>query len=162
MRALELWLAQRGPTLASTLDSSREPICDMVSTRLANSFPLLCYDPSRTDAVPFQQNTFHETPRRFHRLLLVLLNFQALNVIEREYRWGWSLLQRYGVERYHLLAQVRFYFEAAQANVRLDGEDRAQIERLEAMILRTIERVTLAELSPRRNGHSHGNGVHPH
>jgi len=34
------------------------------------------------------------------------LQFQTLAVVEREYRWGWGILQRYGVERQHLLALV--------------------------------------------------------
>jgi hypothetical protein len=120
-------------------------------SRLAAAFPNLCYDPTRTDALVFQQHSFHETPRRFHRLLQVLLHFQASIVIEREYSWGWKILQRYGVERYHMLAQVRFYFEESRANVQLEAEDAVQFARLEAMILQVIEQVTAVGPAARSN-----------
>jgi hypothetical protein len=162
MLTLEEWLAQRGAGLATALDNHRELICGTVSTRLATSFPTLCYDASRADAQAFQQHTYHETPRRFHRLLQVMLHFQAIEVIEREYRWGWPVLQRYGVERYHLLAQVRFYFEAARAHLRIGEADRTQLEELEAMILQIISQVAHTPAAAQSNGHLHSNGVHPH
>ncbi len=80
MRTLKRWIALRGPAIATALDSSREPICDAVALTLATAFPALCYDPARSDALDFQQRTYHETPRRFHRLLQVLLIFQAPEV----------------------------------------------------------------------------------
>src|ERR1043165_9537557 len=135
MLKIEAWLAERGPRIAETLESQREPICDSVSNQLATEFPTLRYDPSRYDPLTFQQPTYRETPRRFHRLIQVLLCLQSLQVIEREYRWGWPVVRRYGVERYHMYAQVRWYFEAARAYVALHPEDVAQIDLLAAEIL---------------------------
>ena len=94
MLKFEAWLAGRGPSIAEALEKQREQICESVSNQLATNFPKLCYDPTRYDAVAFQELTYHETPRRFHRLLQVLLRLQSLAVIEREYRWGWPVVQR--------------------------------------------------------------------
>jgi len=158
---LDAWLARRGNVVAATLDSSHESICDRVSARLAAQFPTLCYDAGRPDAYAFQQHTFHETPRRFHRLLQVLLQFQALEVIEREYRWGWPILQRYGVDQRHLLAQVQFYFEAVRDVAPLDGDDQEPLAELEAAILQVVEQVTRLSRLDHNNGHRSLNGFHP-
>lgn len=160
MHHLDPWLAQRGPALAVALESQREPICDEVASRLATTFPTLCYDPGRPDAQQFQQQTYQETPRRFHRLIQVLLLFQTLSVIEREYRWGWPLLQRYGVERRHLLTHIRFYFEGTRAKVALSAEDVANLALLEAEILAIVEQVTRPEANPHSNGRLRSNGIH--
>ena len=162
MLTLEKWLAHRGAGMAAALDNRRETICGTVSARLATSFPKLCYDESRADALAFQQHAYHETPRRFHRLLQVLLQFQSIEVIEREYRWGWPVLQRHGVERHHLLAQVQFYFEAARAHLPIDDIDLKLLDELETAILQIISQVTHTLVAVQRNGHLNGNGVHPH
>ena len=162
MSTLEQWLAQRGSGMALALDNYREPICGTVSTRLATSYPTLCYDSSRADALAFQQHTYHETPRRFHRLLQVLLHFQSIEVIEREYRWGWPVLQRHGVKSHHLLAQVQFYFEAAHSHLIFEDLDRTQLDELETAILQIITQVTHTPTAAQANGHLNGNGFHPH
>jgi hypothetical protein len=142
MLVLETWMEQRGPVVAAALDSQAEMICGQVSARLASEFPTLCYFPSRIDAVAFQQHTFREVPLRFHRTVQALLFSSSLAIIEREYRWGWAILTRYGVTQEHLLAQIRWYFEAAQAFTQLDADDRAQLSALAAATLAAVERVT--------------------
>jgi len=161
MLKLEVWLAQSGPRIAEALESQRELICDSVSNQLATSFPTLCYDPTRYDAIAFQQLTYHETPRRFHRLVQVLLLLQSLEVIEREYRWGWPVVRRYGVERHHMFAQVRWYFEAAREHVALNPEDGAQMNDLATAILRIIEAVTSDPLPTQIDTPVRKNGFHP-
>lgn len=142
MLNLDAWLVRHGPGIAGALESQREPICDSVSDQLATNFPTLCYDPTRYDALAFQQLTYRETPRRFHRLMQVLLCFQSFEVIEREYRWGWPVVHRYGVKRYHLLAQVRWYFDAVYVHVPLRPEDGAQMSDLAIATLQIVEDVT--------------------
>jgi hypothetical protein len=161
MLKLEAWLAGYGSGIAAALEYQREPICDIVSNQLATRFPTLCYDSTRCDAIAFQQLTYHETPRRFHRLLQVLLCLQSLEVIEREYRWGWPVVQRCGVERHHLLAQVRWYFDAARVYVPLQHEDHAQMNELAATILRIIEEVTSDTLPTPLDALVRANGYHP-
>src|SRR3954469_10737766 len=132
MLTLDTWLATRGPGFATVLESRREQICDMVAARLASAFPTLCYDPHRPDALEFQRITFYQTPRRFHRLIQVVLLLQSLEVIEREYRWGWPLLQRFGVTQQHMLSQARWYFEVSYALTTPDPIDMPYLEALEA------------------------------
>jgi hypothetical protein len=156
MQSLEAWLAERGPQVAAALEQKRESICEIVAARLETTYPRLCYDPGRSDALAFQQQTFRETPRRFHRLMQVLLQFHAPEVIERGYRWGWALLQRYGVERSHLLTQVRSYFEAAHANAALDAIDRAYLRDLEVTVLHIIGEITTRHNQCRAIGASMG------
>lgn len=138
MAPSEEWLAQRGPVIARLLDDQREPICVAVSSRLSMNFPSLCFDPSRPDAHAFQQRTFDETPRRFHRLVQVVLVLQTLEVITREYSWGWQVVSRYGVQPHHMLAQVRWYFESAQAHISLPPTDRVQMRDLEAAVFQRV------------------------
>jgi hypothetical protein len=161
MGAFEDWLVQRGPVIARALDERREPICDAVSSRLAMSFPTLCFDASRPDAHAFQQRTFHETPRRFHRLLQVVLVLQTLEVITREYQWGWPVVSRYGVQPHHLLFQVRWYFEAAQAQTIQRPEDSARMAYLATTILRAIEEITSGRSPTHQNNGASKNGFHP-
>lgn len=161
MLKLEAWLAKRGPSIAEALEHQRELICDGVSNQLATNFPTLCYDPTRYDAIAFQQLTFRETPRRFHRLVQVLLRLQSLEVIEREYRWGWPIVRRYGVERHHLLAQVRWYFDAAHMHVHLQLEDGAQMRDLANTTLCIIEEVTGDALPRPPDAPIRTNGFHP-
>ena len=128
--------------MASALDDQREQICAEVTARMAAAFPLLCYDPTRPDAIAFQQQTFRETPQRLHRLIQAVLRFHVLTVVEHEYQWGWTILPRYGVEQHHLLAQMRFYFAEARARAMMSSEDRTSFDSLEATILQIIEDIT--------------------
>ena len=161
MGAFEVWLTQRGPVIAPMLDDQREPICAAVSSRLAMNFPTLCFDPDRPDAHAFQQRTFHETPRRFHRLVQVVLVLQTMAVITREYRWGWEVISRYGVQQHHMLAQVRWYFEAARAHVMLPPEDGARMDDLATSILRIVKDVTSDPLYPPADQSTRTNGFRP-
>lgn len=138
---LEEWLSARGPAVAQALDQQRESLCARVSTYLAETYPSLGYDPKRRDAIAFQQKTFRETPRRFHQILQTALQFRTLTVIEREYRWGHDLLQRYHVTQHHLRAPVTQYFAAARALVALDDSDQHGLDEVEATILAMIKRV---------------------
>ena len=72
----------------------------------------------------------------------MLLQLQSLEVIEREYRWGWPVVRRYGVERHHLLAQVRWYFDAIHIHATLQPDDGPHMNDLAKVILRIIEQVT--------------------
>jgi hypothetical protein len=170
MLTFDSWLATRGPGFAMVLESQREKICDSVASRLASAFPTLCYDPNRPDALEFQQLTYSQTPRRFHRLIQVVLLLQSLEVIEREYRWGWPILQRYGVGRQHLLSQVHWYFEGSHALAAPDPVDVPYLEALEGKVLQMIEQITVVALPAyapvegiiRTNGHRNGHtpGAH--
>ena len=73
MQTFDQWSASRGEMVAEAIDAHREVICQRVSTRLAKSFPKLCYTPVRQNARAFQQSSFYETPRRFHRLVPVVV-----------------------------------------------------------------------------------------
>ena len=96
---LEQWLFNSGPAYAERLEAQADPLCRSVTTLMMTAYPDLCYLPNRPDAATFQQRTFTETPKRFHRLMQVVLRFQTLMVIDREYRWGWPIMQRFGVSR---------------------------------------------------------------
>jgi hypothetical protein len=163
MLTLDTWLATRGPGFAMVLESRREQICDMVAARMASAFPTLYYDPHRPDALEFQRLTFHQTPQRFHRLIQVVLLLQSLEVIEREYRWGWPVLQSYGVARQHLLSQVRWYFEVAHALTTPDPIDAPYLEALEGKVLQIIDQITMVALPayPPGDGNTRSNGHLP-
>jgi hypothetical protein len=161
MRKLAAWLDGYGPGIAEALEHQREPICDNVSNQLAARFPTLCYDATRYDAIAFQQLTYHETPRRFHRLVQVVLYLKSLEVIEREYHWGWPIMRRYGVERHHMLAQARWYFDAVRIYVPLSHEDHAQMSDLATAILCIIETVTSDALPTQGDAPVRTNGYHP-
>ncbi len=125
MQSLETWLGARGHTLAQTLDLRREAICEQVTRKLATSYPDLCPNLPAEDPEISQQIMFQQTPQRFHTMLLAALRFGTLAIIEREYRWLWGIVRRFGVERLHLLQQVHWYFEAVDTLVQLSREDRA-------------------------------------
>ena len=161
MGALEEWLAQRGPAIAQALDAEREPICAAVSSHLAMAFPTLCYDSTRPDALAFQQRTFRETPRRFHRVLQVVLLLQTLEVITHEYRWGWPVIARYGVERHQVIMQVRWYFEAARTYAALQPTDAAPMSELAATILQIINQITADPTATPAGDPIRRNGFHP-
>ena len=153
---LDAWLAARGSQLSTALDKHGEKICAVVSTRLAATFPLLCYDSARGDAEFFQQHMFQEVPRRFQRVLQAVLLFQSLAAIEQEYRWGWTILSHYGIAPLHLLAHVRWYFSALRATIPLDASDIQPLDILERNILQIIEEVTASAALPYKqhtNGH---------
>jgi hypothetical protein len=142
MVPLDEWLAVRGDQYAALLDMQREHICRAVSERLKHAFPTLCYDPSRPDATEFQQMVYERTPHRFHRLIQVVLRLQSISVIEREYRWGWPVLQRYRVEQVHLISHIRWYFEAARKFAPLARTDRRPFAQLEARIIQIVQSIT--------------------
>jgi len=64
MSELDTWLVQRGPVVAHALDQQREVLCSRLATYLTETFPALGYGPKRSDAIVFQQKTFHETPQQ--------------------------------------------------------------------------------------------------
>lgn len=142
MQTFEQWSATRGQAVAEALDIQREVICQRVSTRMARAFPKLCYAPSRQNARAFQQTSFYETPRRFHRLVQLVLLCGNTACVEREYRWGWNILKRYGVDRRHMQAQVRWYFENAFDILALSPDDQAQLLCLCEEVIRVIDQVT--------------------
>jgi hypothetical protein len=146
MHALTEWLGRRGNSIAAALESQREPICESVSLQLETTFPALCYDLMRADAAAFQKHTYHEVPRRFHRVMQVLLRLASVEVIEREYRWAWGILPRYGVTSEQLLAQVRWYFAAMRTRATLDADDLPHLEALEQTILQIIAQITAVAL----------------
>lgn len=160
MISFETWLDSRGPVVALALEDRRERICEFVSSHFAEQFSKLMFDQSRPDAESFQQNAFYETPRRFHRLLQVALRLQVITVIEREYRWSWSILPRFGVNQRHMAALVQLYFEAVRSFASIDGPDRAYIDELEAVVLQNIERSVPVEYlsihQPQWLGHANG------
>ena len=142
MQSLEAWLSTRGSVLAQALDAQRNAICEDVSRKLAAEYPDLCPNLPSDDPELSQQIMFQQTPQRFHVILLAALRFHTLAVIEREYRWLWVIVQRFGVRRMHLLQQVRWYFEAAQAYTSLSREDRAWLTQLELAIEHMILTIT--------------------
>jgi hypothetical protein len=142
-KTLHTWLAERGSIVAEAVNLHGDAICERVSAHMSAMFPNLCYDPLRFDAASFQQATFRETPRRFHRLLQVALLCQSLAIVEREYQWGWKLLSRYNVERRHMLAHVRWYFEELFTLANLSGEDKLYLVELRDEMVHMIERLTI-------------------
>jgi hypothetical protein len=160
MLTFDSWLDSRGPVLALALEDRRERICDFVSSHFAEQFSTLMLDTNRPDAASFQQNAFYESPRRFHRLLQVALRLQAIMVIEREYRWSWGILPRFGVTQRHMVALVRLYFEAARKFISLDGVDRSYVDELEETVLQTIARSAPVEYlrihQPQHPGYTNG------
>ncbi|MGQ9550458.1 MAG: hypothetical protein ACUVSY_16550 [Roseiflexus sp.] len=142
MQSLEAWLGTRGPALAQALDAQRSAICEEVSRRLRAEYPDLCPNLSSDDPELSQQIMFQQTPQRFHVILLAALRFHTLAVVEREYRWLWGIVQRFGVNRLHLLQQVRWYFEAAQMFAPLSHEDRTCLTQLESAIEHMILTIT--------------------
>jgi hypothetical protein len=144
MQSLETWLGARGYTLAQTLDLQRDVICEQVTRKLATNYPDLCPNLPAEDPELSQQIMFQQTPQRFHTMLLAALRFGTLAIIEREYCWLWGIVQRFGVERSHLLQQVRWYFEATRTLVQLSLEDRAWLSVLESAIEQIVLTVTNA------------------
>lgn len=142
MSSLSEWLKMYGPSLAVAVDARRDAICERVTSRMMHTFPKLCFLPQRFDAAAFQRRMFIETPLRFHRLIQVILNFQTLRVIEREYSWGWRVLQRYGVHRQHLTAQVTWYFDACAEFVAFNERDLQGVQVLGNEIMQIVEQIT--------------------
>jgi hypothetical protein len=142
MTTFETWLETNGSRLAMALDVRRDIICESVSNRMVTTYPMLCYNPERVDAQSFQQQTFRKSPQRFHNVLLAALRFRAMSVIEREYAWTWSILPRFGVTSQHLIAQVRWYFEAARIHVPSLNGDTPYLRQLEVQILHAIDQIT--------------------
>lgn len=161
MLTLEAWVARNGAQIAELLENQREPICARVSQLLEEAFPTLCYDPTRQDALSFQQQAFRQTPIRFHTLLQVLLKFQTFQVIKQEYTWGWPIMQRYGIERRHLYALVQWYFDAARSHVHFKLEDSAPLSELTATVMRNIQEATQDSPPFPFSQPIHTNGVHP-
>jgi hypothetical protein len=145
MPAFDAWLATRGPAIATALDAHHDLVCETIAARFADQFAGLCYDASRPDAESFQRQTFRETPRRFHRLVQVALRLQSLAVIEREYRWSWGILPRFGVTSRHMHALVRWYFEAVRALASVLPADRPFLDQFETQILVMIDRAATVE-----------------
>lgn len=160
MHGLEPWFASRGFSLAVALEEHGNSICETTTAHFAAQFETLMLDLPRPDAPAFQRLAFEETPRRLHRLLQVALRFQTITVIEREYRWSWGILPRYGITLRHMLAMVRAYFESARAALALDSLDRHHFELFERSVLEAVERSapleTLRLHQPYRTNGSNG------
>ncbi|HMO57330.1 MAG TPA: hypothetical protein PKA05_02215 [Roseiflexaceae bacterium] len=162
MLAFETWLAGRSKQVAALINRQQEPICTYVAERLETSYATLCYDPVRPDARSFQVRAFSETPRRYHRLMQAALRFNSLQIIEREYYWAWNVLVRHRIERHHLQAQVRWYYQGVREYVDLEHTDVANFETFTSHVLLIIDRVTghapgfQDPRMPRGNGHSQG------
>ncbi len=164
MTTLEAWLEQHGAQVASVLDDRRDYLCDMVTNRLTTAFPSLCFDPSRPDAVTFQQLVFRETPRRFHRLMQVVLRFQTTLVIEREYRWGWSIMPRFGVARHHMISHARWYFDTIRNAGMVSRDDMSHLDLLSTRVIQIIDQITAVPppVLKRPGGLPANNGHLPH
>ena len=130
-----------GSSLAAALDAHREKICTTLSSRLAASFPMLCYDYSRIDGRAFQQMMLRRTPQRLHTLIQTALRTNNLLLIEREYKWVWIIVQRFGVNRQHLIAQVYWYFDVART-LEFEDADRQALRLLEKEVMLIVEHVT--------------------
>ncbi|GEM_PF-581630 len=143
MLPFETWLAERGSPVAIAINAQYDSICERVALRMATAFPNLCFDPLRMDAASFQKQVFRETPRRLHRLIQVVLLCQSTAVIEREYRWGWKILSRFNVERRHMTAHARWYFEEVLLSVPLIDEDQVQLTELRDHVIRMIDSTTV-------------------
>lgn len=148
MLTFEEWLTLRGPMYAQQIDVHTDALCSAAAMRLSSQFPALCYDPARPDAETFQQHMFRETPRRFHRLMQVVLRVQSLAVVEQEYRWAMTLLPRHGVQAQHLLVFIQIYFEVVRALVPPAQQDAPYVDTLESVIARIVEAVTAASYDP--------------
>lgn len=159
----DAWMRTNSRSLAAALDAQREAICAALTMRLGAAFPMLCYDPERFDGRGFQQMTMRRTPLRVHKLIQTALRLQNLSLIEREYRWAWPLVQRFGVHRQHLIAQVNWYFEVAHTLTRLEDADRAALHALEVAVIQMVERATAVDEGVVRPlvGRNHKNG-HKH
>lgn len=114
MSDLKEWLIERGPAVARILAAEGDHICAAVSARLDRTFPDLCNDPSRPDREAFRHATVVRSPQRLHALVRLALMSHSLAVFEREYVWLWGVVQRYGVERRHLLGMAGWYFNTAR------------------------------------------------
>ncbi len=125
--------------MAALLDSKRDAICAQASGLIKSRFPALCYDPTRPDAIEFQQSMFHGTPQRIHDLMQVVLQLHTLGSINDEYSWSWGLLPRYGVTGDHLLAFMRMYFDIVKHEVAMAPEDLDGLNLLEKTV---IDRIT--------------------
>lgn len=145
MQGFDLWLSTRGAAVATALEERRDHVCESASARFAQQFEMLLLDLPRPDAAAFQRLAFRETPLRLHRLLQVVLRFQTLAVVEREYRWSWGILPRYGITLSHMLEMVRAYFSAARALAPLDQADMQFVEHFERQVLVAVERAAPVE-----------------
>lgn len=140
-QSFKVLLSTYGKPLAVALDAQRDPICEDVTARMRAAFPALCYDPLRADAEIFQETMYHETPRRFHRVLQTMLRLRSISVLERQYRWAWGIVQRYGVEGHHLVAQARWYFDAAHNYVPDTTPGYAHLNEFELIVRSIVEQV---------------------
>jgi hypothetical protein len=163
MMPFETWLVERGNPVATAINEQYDPICERVTLRMATAFPNLCFDPLRMDATSFQKQVFRETPRRLHRLIQVVLLCQSMAVVEREYRWGWRILSRFNVERRHMIAHARWYFDEVFVSVPLINEDKLQLTELRDHVIRMIDSTTVTTQQfadqARRRQTINGNGI---
>ena len=160
----ETWLQTNSDSLAAALDGQREAICATLTTRLLATFPRLCYDPKRVDGRAFQRMTMRQTPQRLHLLIQSALRLRNLGMIERQYRWGWPMVQRFGGHRQHLITHIYWYFEVARATLKLENSDRAALSALETEIVQMVERATMIGdgVVRSRSGKNHSNGHKSH
>lgn len=142
MAPQDQWVLTNGSSLAAALEAHRETICTTLSTRLGASFPSLCYDLSRFDGRAFQKMALRRSPERLHKLVQSTLRTGNLALIEREYRWVWTAVQRFGVNHLPLIVQVHWYFEVARTAPQLTDDDRTVLSMLEQETLSIVAGVT--------------------
>jgi hypothetical protein len=133
----ETWQAHAA-RLAEMLEAHANQICASTSAQLVKTFPALCLDPTRADAARFQATTFRESPRRLHRLVVLMLRFGAPGVLEREYSWLVGLIPRYRVTPMHLQAMAGWYFNAARAVLPLTAPEYRALIDLKRTVLAII------------------------
>jgi hypothetical protein len=121
---------------------------------------MLCYDPKRFDGRSFQQQAFRKSPVRLHNLLQAALRLRNIEMIEREYRWLWTIAARYGIARQHLLAQVHWYFDTARAVIHFDDADRSALEAIESAVIHHVNHATMIDpdVADASRSHFHTNG----
>ena len=156
------WLQTNGVSLAAALDLHSEAICDVLTERLAKTYPELCYDPKRIDGRSFQKLAQQRTPQRVHDLIQSALRLQSLDLIKNQYEWAWPIMQRFGVGRKHLLAQVSWYFEVARELATLNEGDRAALDALENAMTKIVKRATAVRagvISEKQGQHQNGQQV---
>ncbi|MCE2850321.1 MAG: hypothetical protein LW717_03855 [Chloroflexaceae bacterium] len=147
MRAIDDWLIEHGNRVASELDRRADQICLSVSVQLERTYPGLCLDGDRADAVQFQKQMFEASPRRMHRLLQTALRLRAVEIIQRECKWMLDLAPQYGVTSHHMYAMARWYFEAARTLATIDSADRRALDMIEQLFLQTFDYKSLATRS---------------
>jgi signal transduction histidine kinase len=123
---------------AVLFDEQRDAICQQVTFYLERCFPTLCLDSQRPDSTRFQRMAYEQTPRRFHRMLQIVLRTGAIRIVTHEFQWVWQVVPRYGVNNRHILAMVGWYFNAARDQLELSSQERDNLYRLKRTLLAIV------------------------